>query len=150
MRVILLEDVENVGKKFEIKEVSDGFARNFLIPKNLAKPATKEALKWLESVKEIEEKRAEEELKKIQELASKIDGTEVIIPVKMGKNEKLFEKIRAQKICEKLKEMGFEIKKNQIDLKEPIEEIGEYQVKIKFPHNLESEIRVVITSEPEE
>jgi large subunit ribosomal protein L9 len=150
MRVILLEDVENVGKKFEIKEVSDGFARNFLIPKNLAKPATKEALKWLESVKEIEEKRAEEELKKIQELASKIDGTEIIIPVKMGKNERLFEKIRAQKICEKLKEMGFEIKKNQIDLKEPIEEIGEYQVKIKFPHNLESEIRVVITSEPEE
>ncbi len=69
MRVILLQDVENIGKKYEIKEVKNGYARNFLIPKSLAKPATKEVLKWLEVQKEIEEKKAEDELKEIQELA---------------------------------------------------------------------------------
>ena len=147
MRVILLQDVENLGKKYEIKEVKNGYARNFLIPKKLAKPATKEALKWLEMQKEIEEKRAEEELKKVQELATKVDGAEVVIPVKVGEDGQLFEKVGVQKILEKLNEMGFGIKKNQIELPEPIKELGEFPVKIKFSHNLEAEITVVVTEE---
>ncbi len=147
MRVILLQDVENIGKKYEIKEVKNGYARNFLIPKSLAKPATKEVLKWLEVQKEIEEKKAEDELKEIQELASKIDGVEIIIPVKLGEKEQFFEKITSQKISEKLKEMGFKIAKTQIDLQEPIKELGEFPIKIKLPHNLESEITVIITEE---
>ena len=81
MRVILLQDIENLGKKYDVKEVADGYARNFLIPKGLVKPATEEALKWLETQKEIEEKKAEEELKKVQDFASSIDDQEVIIPV---------------------------------------------------------------------
>lgn len=147
MRVILLQDVENIGKKYEIKEVKNGYARNFLISKGLAKPATKEALKWFEVQKEIEQKKAEEELKTIQELASKIDGVEIIIPVKIGEKEQFFEKITSQKIAEKLKEMGFKVAKNQIDLKEPIKELGEFPIKIKFPHNLESEIAIIIIEE---
>lgn len=147
MRVILLQDVENLGKKYEVKEVKDGYARNFLLPKGLAKPATDEALKWLEAQKEIEEKKAEEELKEIQQLASKVDGTELVIPVKIGEEGQLFEKITSQKIFEKLKELGFEITKNQIDLAEPIQELGEFPVKIKFSHNLEAEIRVIVTEE---
>jgi len=147
MKVILLRDVENLGKKYEIKEVKNGYARNFLIPKKLAKPATKEALKWLEMQKEIEEKRAEEELKKVQELATKVDGIEVVIPVKVGEDGQLFEKVGTQKILEKLNEMGFGIKKNQIELPEPIKELGEFPVKIKFSHNLEAEITVVVTEE---
>ena len=82
MRVVLLQDIENLGKKYEVKEVKDGYARNFLIPQGLAKPATKEAIIWLETQKEIEAKKAEEELKKIQEKATAIDGQELIIPVK--------------------------------------------------------------------
>lgn len=143
MRVILLQDIENLGKKYEIKEVADGYARNFLIPKKLAKPATKETLKWLEN----EEKKAEEELRKIQEVASKIDGQEIIISVKVGKEGQLFESITAQKISEKLKELGFEIKKNQIDLPKPIKELGEFPIKIHFEHNLEAEIIVIVTEE---
>ena len=81
-------------------------------------------LKWLETQKEIETKKAEEELKKIQELASAIDGQEIIIPVKIGEEDQLFESITSQKIFEKLKESGFEVKKNQIDLLEPIKELG--------------------------
>ena len=147
MRVILLQDIENLGKKFEVKDVKDGYARNFLISKGLAKIATRESLEWLESQKEIEEKKAEEELKSIQTLASEIDGLEVIIPVKIGEEGQLFEKINNQKISEKLKELGFEIEKNKIDLLQPIEELGEYPVKVKFEHNLESEIRVIIIEE---
>jgi large subunit ribosomal protein L9 len=149
MRVILLQDVENLGKKHELKEVKSGYARNFLFPKNLAKPATKEAIKWLETQKEIETKKAEEALKKAQELASNIDGQEIIIPVKIGEEGQLFESITNQKIIEKLKEAGFEVKKNQIDLTEPIKELGEFPIKIKFEHNLESEIKVIIIEEKE-
>lgn len=147
MRVILLQDVENLGKKYDIKEVKDGYARNFLIPNKLAKPATKEALKWLEIQKEIEAKRAEEALKRVQELASAIDGREIIIPVKIGKEGQLYESVNRQMIFEKLKEAGFDIKKDQILLEEPIKELGEFPVKIKFEHNLEAEIKVIITEE---
>ncbi len=149
MRVILLQDVEKTGKKHEVKEVADGYARNFLIPKGLAKPATKEALAWLETQKEIEGKKAEEDLKKIQELASAIDDREITIPIKVGEQDQLFETISSQKISEKLKEVGFDIKKGQIELPEPIKELGEFPVKIKFDHNLEAEIRVIITKEEE-
>ncbi len=147
MKVILLQDVEKLGKKFEVKEVKEGYARNFLIPNKLAKPATKESLKWLEIQKEIEEKKAEQELKKFQELATKIDGTELVIPVKVGEENQLFEKITAQKISDKLKETGINIEKEQIQLEEPIKELGEFPIKIKFPHNLEAELRLIVTEE---
>jgi large subunit ribosomal protein L9 len=147
MKVILLKDIENLGKKYEIKEVSDGYARNYLIPKKLAKVANEKNLKWLEKQKEKEEKKAEEELKKVQEAASAIDGQEVVIPVKVGEDGQLFESITVQKIYERLKELGFEIKKNQIFLESPIKELGEFPVKIKFPHNLEVEIKVIVVEE---
>jgi len=147
MRIILLQDVENLGKKYDVKEVASGYARNFLIPKGLAKIATKESLKWLENQKEIEVKKAEEELKKVQEIATNIDGQEIIISVKVGEEGQLFESITSQKIYEKLKELGFEIKKSQIDLTEPIKELGEYPVKIKFEHNLEAEIKIIVVEE---
>jgi large subunit ribosomal protein L9 len=147
MKVILLKDIENLGKKYEIKEVSDGYARNYLIPKKLAKIANEKNLEWLEKQKEKEERKAEEELKKVQEAASAIDGQEIIIPVKVGEDGQLFESINIQKIYEKLKEAGFEIKKNQILLESPIKELGEFPVKIKFPHNLEAEIKVIIVEE---
>ena len=145
MKVILLKDVERVGKQFEVKEVKEGYARNFLIDKGLAKPATEEALKWLEVQKEIQEKKAEDELKTAQELASKIDYMELVIAVKVGEEGQLFESINAQKISDKLKEMGFDVKKTQVGLPEPIKEIGEFPVKIKLEHNLEVEIRAIVS-----
>jgi large subunit ribosomal protein L9 len=147
MKVILLKDVEKLGKKYEIKEVAPGFARNYLFPKKLAKPATEKNLKWLEEkLKKLEEK-AEEELKKVQKMASEIDGLEITIPVKVGKGGELFESINKNKILEKMKEMGYKLNKNQILLEGKLKELGEFPVKIKFPHNLESEIKVIITEE---
>lgn len=149
MRVILLQDIDNIGKKHEIKEVKNGYARNFLFPKNLAKPATKTVLVWLETQKEIQEKKNEEELKKFQDVASSIDDQEVIISVKVGDNDQLFESITSQKISDRLKEMGFNVKKSQIELEKPIKELGEYPVKIHFEHNLEAEIKVIVVKEEE-
>lgn len=147
MKVIILQDIENIGKKYEIKEVKPGFARNFLIPKNLARLATKQNLKWLENQKAIIEKKAEEDLKMAQEKASKIDGLEVSIAVKLGPKGQFFESINNLKISEKLKSMGFDIKKSKINLQKPIKELGEFPVKINLDHNLEAEIRVIITEE---
>ena len=147
MKVILLKDVENLGKKHEVKEIKNGHARNFLIPKGLAKPATPETLRWLEIQKEIATKKEEENLKGAAELVSKIDGLEVSFTVKTGDKGQLFEKITPQRITEKMREMGFEVKKDQIIMAEPIKEIGEFPVKIKFEHNLEAEIKIIITEE---
>ncbi len=149
MKVILLNDVEKIGKKFDVKEIKNGHARNFLIPKGLAKPATKEALEWLKVQKEIMEKKAEESLKGFQQTVSAIDGQEVIVSVKVGDEGQLFESVTAQKISDRLKEMGFDIKKSQLELESPIKEVGEFPVKVKFEHNLEAEVRVIIAEEKE-
>lgn len=147
MKVILLKDIKNLGEKFEIKEVAAGHARNFLIPKGLAKLATKENLKWLEAHKERETQQAEQELKRIQALVSKIDGIEVMIPAKISKDGEIFGSITLAKISEELKDKGFDIKKSQINLEAPIKEIGEWPVKITFSHGLEAEIRVIVEEE---
>ena len=147
MKVILLQDVEGLGKKYEVKEVKDGHARNFLIPKKMAKAATKQALKWLADQKEVIEKEAEEDLKKSQEIASQIDGLEVNIAVKVGDEGQMFESINSQKIAEKLKEMGFDVKKSQIKLEDPIKELGEFPVNVSLSHNLEAEIKIIISGE---
>jgi len=149
----LLKDIENLGKKYEVKEVKDGYARNFLIPRGLVKIANEKNLKWLERQKELEEKKAEEELKKVQDLASAVDGQEIFISVKVSESGRLFESVTVAKIQEKLKELGFDIKKNQIDLPAPIKELGEFPVRISFPHNLEAEIKIIVVEEktsPEE
>ena len=86
MKVILLQDIDKIGKKYEVKHVTDGHARNFLLPKGLAKPATEENLVWLETQKEEIRKKSEGELEETQKLASSLDGLEIIIPVKIGEN----------------------------------------------------------------
>jgi len=149
MKVVLLKDIEGLGKKYEVKEVKNGYARNFLFPQKLAKLADEKTIEWAELQKEIETKKAEAELAKTQSVATNIDGIELTIPVKIGEKEQLFEKVSAQKISEKLKEAGFDVKKSQIELAQPLAELGEFPVKIKFEHNLESEIRVIVVEEKE-
>jgi len=144
MRIIILQDLESLGKKYEIKDVKDGYARNFLIPKGYAKLATEKALKELEVQKSAEEKVAEESLEKIQKVAVSMDGQEVSISVKVGKEGQLFESVTSKKICDKLKELGFNIKKDQLELSQPIKELGEFPIKVKFEHNLEVEITIIV------
>lgn len=147
MKVILLKDIEKFGKRLDVKDVKKGYARNYLIPNDLARPATKETLEWLSIQKEITQKKQEGELKETQVLVAEIDGRELSFSMKVGDKGQLFESLTAQKIKDALKEEGFEILKEQIQLKEPIKELGEFPVKINFDHNLESVIKVVIVEE---
>lgn len=150
MKVILLQDVNKVGKKYEVKNVADGYAKNFLLKKKLAKIATEESLEWLETQKEELRQKSEEELQRAQNLASNLDGFELIVAVKVGDKEEMFEAITVQKIVEKLKEQGYEVKKTQILLEKPLKELGEYPVRIQMAHNLEAEIKVIIIEEQTE
>ncbi len=147
MKVILLQDIDKLGKKYDVKDVKDGYARNFLIPKKLIKIANKKNMEWLEEQKQIIAKEAEESLKKTEAKVSAVDGLEVIIPVKIGDKGQLFESITAQRISEEIKKLGVDIDASQIDLKEPIKELGEFPINIKFEHNLEAEVKVIIDSE---
>jgi large subunit ribosomal protein L9 len=150
MKVILLENVDNLGKKNEIKDVPAGFARNFLIPKGLVVIATEENLKKVEEQKQKDEEKSSKELEELEKMVSKLDGLEVLIETKVGKEKQLFESINKQKISNQLKELGFNIDKEQIDLKSPIKEIGDFSVKIKLDHNLEAEIKIVVSEKKED
>ncbi|MDD5098344.1 MAG: 50S ribosomal protein L9 [Candidatus Pacebacteria bacterium] len=150
MKVILLQNVEKIGKKNDVKEVSSGFARNFLLSKGLAVLATSENLQKLEFKEKAEEARAEEELKEAEKAVAKLDGQEIEIDVKVGKEGQLFQSITKQKISERLTEMGFKVEKEQIDLEHPIKESGEFPIKIRLNHNLEAEIKIIITGKEEE
>lgn len=150
MKVILLKDIGELGKKGEIKNVSDGYARNFLFPQKLAKMATKQEVEKLEKQKELEEKEAEEELKVIQETVSKIDGQELDIPAKIDEKGQLYGSVNEAEISKILKEKGFNIDKKQIKIPQPIKEIGEYPITITFDHGLEAEIKLIVIEESKE
>ena len=147
MKVILLKDVEGLGKKGEIKTAADGHARNFLIPRKLAIIATIKAVKELEKEKESEAQKAEQELQHVEETVSQIDGLEIEVPVKVDETGKLYGSINDQKISQLFKERGWEIKKNQIKILQSIKEIGEYPITIVFDHGLEAEIKLIIIDE---
>ena len=147
MKVILLKNVENIGKKNEVKNVKKGYVRNFLIPKGLAKIADKKSLLALEKIKKQQVIGVEEELKEAQVLASELDGQEIEFMVKIGKENQLFETVSKSKIANKLQELGFNIKKEQIALDKPIKQLGEFSIKIEVDHQLEANITLII--EPE-
>jgi len=147
MKVILLQDIDKLGKKGDLKEVADGYARNLLFPKKMAVLANKSEILKLKKQKEIDKEKAEEELIRFQEIASQIDGFELEIPAKIGKDNKLFGAITVLKISEELKKNNFEIEKEQIKLEEPIKETGEYEIPIELPHNLEAKIKLIIIEE---
>lgn len=146
MKVILLQNIKNLGNKNDIKNVADGYAKNYLLPNKIAVLATNDELEILEETKEAEAQKAEEELLRFQDLAERIDGTELEISAKVGDNNKLFGSITAAMIADKLQELGFDINKDQINLKEPIKELGEYDVILELPHNLEAKIKVIIAA----
>ncbi|HNZ84115.1 MAG TPA: 50S ribosomal protein L9 [Candidatus Pacearchaeota archaeon] len=147
MKVILLDDVAKIGKKYDVKEVADGYARNFLIPKKLAEQATPAKLAKLDELRKIAQSEAEDRLKKIQELATKLDGQELTITEKIGKEGQLFESVNSKKIAETLEKAGYNIDKKQIEIEKPIKELGEFDIKINFDMGLEATIKLIIVGE---
>ena len=144
MKIILLRDIKKLGKKFEVKEVSPGYARNLLIPNGYAILADKQSLKRLESQKNIEMKKTEERQKENEKMIKELEGKEIKIDTKIGDKGQLFETINEQKIADKLKEMGFVVEKSNIEINEPIKCQGEYLVRLKLDNNLEGKIKIII------
>jgi len=144
MQVILIQNVPGTGKIDDIKEVSDGYARNFLFARNLALPVTPKVLADLKARQSRKIKDREMELREYQSLADKLEGWELFLKEKVSKGDALYAAVGPQKIIESLAKAGFKINKDQILLK-PIKETGEYKAKIKFPHGLEAKITIVVT-----
>ena len=150
MQVILSQDVPKVGKKNEVKEVADVYARNFLIAKGLAKPATEAALKQLELIKAELARQAEEDLKIQENVVSQIDGQEFEIISKADGTGKLYGSITPVKVAKILKDKGFDISKNNVKLAVPIKTIGEHEIDLELNHGLEAKIKLIINEEPKE
>ena len=147
MKVILQQDVENLGKKWEVKEVADGYARNFLIPHDLVKPATAKEVKDAERLHADAELRAQQELESVESQASRLDGYELKIRVQVGEEGQLYSAINAQKISLALEAEGFKVSSKQVKISEPIKDLGEFPVTLEFDHGLEAEIRVIVEAE---
>ena len=146
MQVIFLQDVSGSGKKGDIKDVSDGYARNFLLKKNLAKMIDEAGIK---NIKEQEEKnkiKMARELKNSQKIVTKLDGEDVDIFGKVNEKGVLYAAIKPEEIAEAIKkEHRIEVLPEQIHLENPIKELGQYTVTIEFQQGLEAELIVVVS-----
>jgi large subunit ribosomal protein L9 len=147
MKVIFLKDVPSLGKKNEVKEVSDGHARNFLFPEGLAKPASEQALAQLEEEKKVLAQKAEADLKQQEHLVTQLDGQEIEISAKADETGKLYGSITPAKIAKILKDKGFEVAKKNVKLEDPIKEVGEHDVPLEMDHGLEAKIKVIVTEQ---
>ena len=145
MKVILLQDVKGTGKKNDIIEVSDGYARNCLFKKKLAKEATSTEINALNGQRKAEEFHKAEEVKRLKELAASMKGKEIECFVKCGENGKVFGSITSKEIADKLAENGFEIDKKKIILKEAIKNVGIYPVEIKLLPDVSAKINVKVS-----
>lgn len=145
MKVILLSNVKTLGKEDDVVEVSNGHARNFLFPQNLAIAATEEALRKKKDRDEAKKREVNKELSVYGDFAQKIDGYELILEEKANEQGIFYGAITDQQIASALKHEGFkQIEKSMIKLDEPIKEPGEFLVKIVLPHGFEAEVRVIV------
>lgn len=142
MKVILRQDFENLGKFGDIVEVKDGYARNFLIPRKIALPATPGNIKMVETEKKQKAFKLEKERLSAQQLAEKLLGIEITIPMRAGENERLFGSVTAQMIVNELEKLGFEIDRKKILLDEPIKMLGKYEIPIKLHPDVSVKIKV--------
>lgn len=142
MKVIFLQDVKGKGKKGEIKEVSDGYARNFLLKNGLASEATSGNVKEMKAFQDSQEKRKEEELKQAQKLGKQLEDITVTIPSKSGEGGKLFGAVTSKQIAEALKKQNYKIDKRKILLDDPIKSLGYTQVSIKLHPEVTATVKV--------
>ena len=147
MKVILLKDVKAQGKKGDIVDVSDGYARNYLFPNSLAKPATATALNSIKISKEAEERRRKIEHDEAVELCKKLAGLTVTVKIKTGANGKLFGSLNTAAVSDALKEHGVELDKKKIVIAEPIKALGRYTVTVKPFAEVSGKLNVNVVSE---
>ncbi len=147
MQIILQEDVEKLGTRGQVVEVAEGYARNFLLPRKLAIPASEGNLKRLEKIRTHLAKRTATEKEGAQKQSELLAATSVTLRRKAGENDQLFGSVTAADIAEALAAQGFQIEKRRIELGEPIKLVGEYQVTAKLHHDVSAPIKVIVERE---
>jgi len=147
MKVIFLQDVKGQGKKGEVKEVSEGYARNYLFPRGLATEATKGNLKTLEVRKQSEERRKQQEKEEAEQLGKRLEQMTVVIRAKAGEGGRLFGAITSKQVAEALAKEGIEIDKRKIELEEPIRALGVTKVPVRLHPQVRATISVQVIEE---
>lgn len=148
MEVLLLKDVEQLGKSGEIKRVADGYARNYLIPRGLATMATPGAIKQSVLHREKDARRQAKELDEAHALAQELDGRTVTFQARAGESDRLYGSITNANIAEALeKQAGREVDRRKIEMEEPLKELGTHAVTIRLAPGAEAKVTVVIERE---
>lgn len=144
MKVIFLQDVKGKGKQGEVKEVSEGYARNYLIPKNLVVEASKGNMKQLEAKKKGEEKQAEKEYEEALELKEKLESLEVALLAKAGEGGRLFGSVTSKQIVQELKKKKITLDKRKLELNDPIRTLGYTDVPVKLHPKVTATLKVQV------
>ncbi len=144
MEVILREYVPNLGAPGDVVTVKDGYARNYLIPKGFAIPASKKSLKAVERQRQIILAKAERVRRKLMSEAERLNEVELVIPQRVVEEDRLYGSVSVAEIVNALKEKGFEITKKQVLLDEPIKKLGEYLVPIRLSADVTAHIKVKV------
>lgn len=145
MKVILLEDVKSLGKKGEVVNVNDGYARNLLFKKNLGIEATKQNLNDLKLQKQNNDKLEAERLQEAKDLAKELEQKEVVLAIRAGSDGRVFGSVSTKEIAEAAKEqLGYELDKKKMQLKEAIKSIGTFQVSVKLHPKVTAQLKVVV------
>lgn len=147
MKVIFLQDVKGQGKKGEIKEVSEGYAQNFLLPKKLVKPATDGNVKVQDSIKNAEVKKKDQERENAKALAATLEQTTVTIRAKSGEGGRLFGSITNKQVSEELEKLKLKIDKRSIIMDQPIRTLGVTKVPVKLHPEVTATLSVTVVSE---
>jgi large subunit ribosomal protein L9 len=148
MKVVLLSDVKKLGKKGEVVNVNDGYARNFLFPKSLAAEASNKVLNDLKLQKEANERRKKEIYDEAIQLGEEIKDKTVVITVKTGDGGRIFGSVSTKEIAKEVKkQFGFEIDKKKMTLSDPIKALGTYTIDVKMHPKVTSKLMVKIIGE---
>ena len=147
MKIVLLKDVERLGRAGEVVKVANGFARNFLIPRGEALLATDANIAHFESRRRQHEAAAEREKKAAEALAQELEKTSLTIKARVGEEDKLFGSVTAQNVADLLKEQGHEIDRRKIDLEEPIRSLGVYTIEIRLHPEVRAAIKLCVVKE---
>ncbi len=147
MKVILKDDVKNLGSMGQVVDVADGFARNYLVPRGLAVEANTKNIKSLEHEKKVIQEKAKKIKSQVQDISEKISSMTIVIKAKVGEEGKLFGSVTSMDIAEQMKNEGIEIDKKKISLEEPIKRLGSYTVNIKLHPDVSAPLNIQIVEE---
>lgn len=145
MKVVLLQDVKSVGKKGELVTVSDGYARNFLFPKNIAKEANAQALNELKNAEQSKKFKTDTAIAEANKAKAELEGAVFVMNAKAGSNGKLFGSITAKEVAQEIKKQkGIDVDKRKITLSSDIKTTGEYDVEVKLYTSIIAHVKVEV------